>query len=339
MTLSAIDANFNLFNPSAAIWAGADENGTLLEMRRMSRAGLFCPHCYERTGQKLPVTFCGSTDRRSHFRHSKGDTDGQKCAKQSAESEKHKAFKVYVQNRLLMLGLADVKVEARVQFLDPGLTFRKPDVLVTYPNGQMEAHEIQVSRIDSRELERRTNGLKKYGCATVVWYFYGSNYNDENRSWCQSNGVRRFRIWVAETYEDGSIKPAIGEDLGPPIAKAKPKGFAEDKDCSKSSHWSKLKSTRGHTPYGAAFRVGDRVTNKSGWHGIVTRIEEKPNFRKDPTTGKWVPTTDRSNFWNGSDGFYYWVKWAERMDDPMLSRTPEVGHLKDQIQLASGVPV
>lgn len=80
--------------------------------------------------------------------------------------------------------------------------------------------------------------------------------------------------------------------------------------------WGNLPTPRRNSIGGAAFSTGDRVTNNSGWHGVVTKIEEKP-----------------SNKEIGGDGFYYWVQWHERMEDPMLSRRPEIGHLAAQIRL------
>jgi hypothetical protein len=65
-------------------------------------------------------------------------------------------------------------------------------------------------------------------------------------------------------------------------------------------------------------RVGDRVTNSKGWHGIIDRISKE---------------TASGNDYQTIDGQYYWVFWVEREQhkEKLVRKQPICGHTRDQI--------
>lgn len=216
MTLSALTKDFTIYNPSLLIDQGSDPGREAVNARLKSTAGLYCPHCYQRTGVLREVRYRNSEKRRVHFFHPKYEGEGKDCKHFSNESARHLAAKAAIAHSLRSQGLENISLELRLETIDPALTFRKPDILVTYPNGAMEAHEVQVSRIDSVELDRRTQGLKQHGCATVIWYLGKGNYTRENREWCSRNAVRCFKLWFEDEdeakprwIEDPGIKPKV----------------------------------------------------------------------------------------------------------------------------------
>lgn len=225
MTLTAIDQNMVLFNPSALIEQGADPADIAFRSRTASQKGLFCPHCYLRLGKLHEVRYRHTSSRRVHFYHPKYESESKDCKNHSAESERHLAAKAAIAHSLEVSGLTNIKLEARLEFLDGGLTFRKPDILVVYPNGAMEAHEIQISPITSNELERRTQGLRQHGCDSVVWYLAGKNYSEENRQWCHSNNVKYFHLW----FENSDAAMARWK-TGEPPQKAQQKNSSTSSD-------------------------------------------------------------------------------------------------------------
>lgn len=60
---------------------------------------------------------------------------------------------------------------------------RVVDLLVTFPMGWREAHEIQLSSITTEELARRTNDYLRAGIDVVWWLGRGAD-TETNRHWC-----------------------------------------------------------------------------------------------------------------------------------------------------------
>jgi competence CoiA-like predicted nuclease len=60
---------------------------------------------------------------------------------------------------------------------------RRADLLVTFPSGWRQAHEIQLSPISERELQERS---EDYGCLhiDVVWWLGKRANTAPNRAWC-----------------------------------------------------------------------------------------------------------------------------------------------------------
>ncbi|WP_354010891.1 competence protein CoiA family protein [Endozoicomonas lisbonensis] len=68
---------------------------------------------------------------------------------------------------------------------------RIADVVFEFPNGWLEAHEVQFSSITPAELEERTNDYKKAGI-DVVWWLGKSADTQPNREWVREVFGRSF---------------------------------------------------------------------------------------------------------------------------------------------------
>lgn len=73
---------------------------------------------------------------------------------------------------------------------------RVVDLLVTFPMGWREAHEIQLSGITTEELARRSDDYLRAGI-DVVWWLGRSADTTTNRQWC----ARRFGYSLSLTGE------------------------------------------------------------------------------------------------------------------------------------------
>jgi len=227
MTLTAITREQNLFNPWALIAAGVPRIEVIDEMRSLSRDGLYCPHCFRRHGAFTQVRFRNPESRKPHFFHSK-DGGGSECANYSKESDLHMDAKTFIAEHLKRKNAAKAEIEIE-PVLREGEIRRSPDIYVKYQVGTVEAHEIQISPINSEGLSARTNDLKALGCNVVIWYLYGSKYNTENREWLRGNGIQCYHLcrdgddsfkWTLDQgREKQERKPVIG-------------GFTQD-DCNR----------------------------------------------------------------------------------------------------------
>jgi hypothetical protein len=198
MTLTAISKELVLFSPAVALDQGTSRSEVAMAMRQLQANGLFCPHCHRKTGELAPVRFRNATDRKPHFFHLQALEGGTECPSFSGESEKHLAAKSAIAERLKAVqGLLNMEIDTRY-LSSPGLVWRKPDILVTYQNGAIESHEIQVSPITSSEILERTADQKKHGAAQVIWYLYGKNYNPENRTACAKHGITCYHLWFLD---------------------------------------------------------------------------------------------------------------------------------------------
>lgn len=78
-------------------------------------------------------------------------------------------------------GFASVRIEFEVAIKEAG---RVADVLVTFPSGSREAHEIQIASITPQDLQRRTDAYRNEGIDVVWWLGEGSSAdNRANRQW------------------------------------------------------------------------------------------------------------------------------------------------------------
>lgn len=317
MSIAALDNDLKLLVPSLMLEAGISRAEVLTAVQRRQKSGLFCPHCYQKTGKRFEVRYRNSESRRVHFYHS--NLDGHECEHYSTESEKHLSAKAKIRDRLLLdESVAEVHLEFFLEMEgQAGWKTRKPDVLVIRPNGTREAHEVQISPISPEDLESRTCDLKQV-CDRIVWYLHGKAYNETNRLKCSNLNADCYHLW----FEDSDAERPMWK-LSPPVASTPslPNKRSGETGCSFSGQgnevypWGKMPKVRRSTVPGAAFSIGDRVTNKSNWHGIVTKIDKKDNQ------------------FAGGDGFYYWVYWHERTETPLLAKKPEVGHLVAELTL------
>jgi len=196
MTLTALTADKKPYNPSAQIEAYPDLRSSIVrQMRTLSEQGLYCPHCYQRLGELIPVRFRNREDRRPHFFHVSGHNSTKKCGSYRKESDLHLNAKTSIAESLKRINQTKAEVLLE-EILRDGEIKRKPDILVKYVVGTAEAHEIQISPINSSELEARTNDLKALGCNVVVWYLYGGSWNTENREWLRGNGIQCYHLFV-----------------------------------------------------------------------------------------------------------------------------------------------
>jgi len=199
MTLTALSESGELCNPSAMIELNGGQefrSDIISRMRRLSKADkLFCPHCYRRTGNLIPIRFKSSEVRRVHFFHPGKGGSSTKCIYRTNESDLHLNTKTSIAEALKRANQAKAEVILE-ELLRDGEIKRRPDILVKYVVGTAEAHEIQISPINSSELEARTNDLKALGCNVVVWYLYGGSWNTENREWLRGNGIQCYHLFV-----------------------------------------------------------------------------------------------------------------------------------------------
>ena len=184
---------FLLVNPSHDIANGGDRDVIVQTMRdaQSIQGGLYCPHCFEKLGEKKSVRFRNATDKRVHFYH-KGENA--ECANWSGEGEDHKRAKYAIAADLESKGCgAEIKIDCVT--LKDDEKQRKPDVLATYPNGAIEAHEIQLSPISIEVWKQRTNDQKSLGCASVRWYF-GSKISSELILEASKSSIECYRLKI-----------------------------------------------------------------------------------------------------------------------------------------------
>lgn len=114
-----------------------------------------------------------------HFRHKV------ECASTIArhpESIQHLLGKQYVYALLKeKYVVSDVMLEVTIVEAN-----RRADVLVVFPNGWKEAHEIQLSPISVHELSERTLSYRKAGI-DACWWLGGKASSEENQRWCIDN--------------------------------------------------------------------------------------------------------------------------------------------------------
>ena len=74
------------------------------------------------------------------------------------------------------------KFDYEVTLKENGIV-RRADILVTYPDGSREIHEIQLSPIATQDLQQRTADYLSMG-ATVFWWLGPKAATVPNKSWC-----------------------------------------------------------------------------------------------------------------------------------------------------------
>lgn len=261
MTLSAITADFELFNPSALINSGKDRTRIVLDMRNRQKNGLYCPHCYRSSGDLIPVNFRNTETKRPHFFHLHVVEDGKECTNYSGEGEKHDAAKTFLEQFLQKQGAFEVLVDKIYVVADDGRK-RKPDLLVTYELGQREGHEIQISPINSTQLEERTNDIRDAGVQRVVWYLYGKNFNKENRAWCCRNNVPCYHLkFDYANIPTWTLDDAPKEAIAPPSSNSSSANAKDECRFDRASWYP---------------QIGDKVCKRYnlGWVGNVVRMVE-----------------------------------------------------------------
>ncbi|GER88909.1 hypothetical protein KDW_30710 [Dictyobacter vulcani] len=117
--------------------------------------------------------------RQPHFAHRAQCTTQYQSHPETAA---HRHGKLYLQHHLKEefpeYTQATIELEVKLQPI-----WRVADLLVTFPTGVRQAHEIQLAVITTKELEERTNDYTSMGI-DVVWWLGGEADKDHNRQWC-----------------------------------------------------------------------------------------------------------------------------------------------------------
>lgn len=328
MTLTAIDKDFDLYFPAKMIADGIPREKVEVNVRRLKQevGGFFCPHCYRKSGELLPVHFNkGHESRRPSFSHQRDNVTV--CRNRNGETEKHLVAKFAIGESLRANpAVIDLRIDAlKLMSESPNVQDRKPDIWVALADGSTHAHEIQVSYINTEQLAARTVDLKALGCTHVIWYLYGKNYNQENRLWLSQNNIECCRLWFDQGQdgeEDDSLPQWELTHYQEP-KKRSPTPLV-DKDTCSTGKTESVTPAQAEPPKprgrNGAFMVGDKVTGHPdwgsaiGWHGEVKSREKEPD----------LPT-----------GYYYRVYWQERAvhPDKRVAAQPILGMRADQMQL------
>jgi competence CoiA-like predicted nuclease len=190
MSLTALTSSNGLYNPSLILEVTKDRDTVVRNARIMQKAyGFSCPHCFALTGERLPVYIRNASDRRIHFVHEKSLKGGQKCTNHRNMSERHLNAQSAIQHYYTTkFPTCTIKLEVRLQS-HPKLTFNRPDVLILYPNGVQEVHEVQLSPMTGEELLARTASLKANGAGNVVWYLGDKGHSTETVNSCLKSAI------------------------------------------------------------------------------------------------------------------------------------------------------
>jgi hypothetical protein len=190
MSLTALTSSDGLYNPSLILEITKDRDTVVRNTRMMQKAyGFSCPHCFALTGERLPVHIRNTPDRRIHFVHEKSLEGGQRCVNHRNMSERHlNAQSAIQQYYTTKFPTCTIKLEVRLQS-HPKLAFNRPDVLILYPNGVQEVHEVQLSPMTGEELLERTTSLKANGAGNVIWYLGDKGYSTETVNSCLKNAI------------------------------------------------------------------------------------------------------------------------------------------------------
>lgn len=232
MVLNAVNKKGEVICPAEMIEAGADK-GRVFKLVRLAQRQepYYCPECLGKYNQYTPVGFVGSEVRRCHFAHN-SKSIARQCSQSVSESEKHLTAKRVIAKRLELDHqgkLSEVHIDDRFFYGDGVASKRKPDIWLQFVGGAYEVHEVQLSRIDSAELDARTQDLRSFlrsemmdaaisrtkspngftelaagQAASVHWYMSPRNLNDEIRAWAaDQNGVFLYRL----TFDKDTCQP------------------------------------------------------------------------------------------------------------------------------------
>ena len=128
-----------------------------------------------------PLRIKGGMHVRYHFAHNANIACTTEYSYQP-ESAHHRTAKLFLLERLRkeFPEYKSATIECEVPIPE---VKRVADILVTFPNGWKQAHEIQLSPITTNELEERTNDYERAGIDTVWWLGKDAN-TESNRKWC-----------------------------------------------------------------------------------------------------------------------------------------------------------
>lgn len=161
--------------PFVAMRKSTGERINILEMKDprlvIEKGDLVCPLC----GVEFLVVAGPCVVR--HFRHKVLCTS---TIDRHPESAKHLVGKWHVWDYCQKMYGDDVRVDFEVNVSEVN---RQADLMVSFPTGYREAHEIQLSSISRDQLRQRTVDYRKAGIDSVVWWFGESANTQANRDW------------------------------------------------------------------------------------------------------------------------------------------------------------
>lgn len=138
----------------------------------------------------------------AHFAHHR-DCNSQYDA--HPESAEHRWAKLYLREQLRQFyskwsTSLDIQLEVPIA-MDWRARGRIADVLVSWPLGWREAHEIQLAPITIENLKDRTNDYRRAGI-DVIWWLGKSADNYPNRAWCMETFGESYSIQWFETTDE-----------------------------------------------------------------------------------------------------------------------------------------
>lgn len=150
------------------------------------------PH-QQLAGENLLCRLCGhgmhvraGVTRRPHFAHDPGERED--CLyslerEYQNESDEHIEGKRTVADYLSRQALYEgAVIEFEKPFLDVG---RIGDVVVTFPSGSIEVHEVQLCSTNPREIHERTKDYQQVG-ADVIWWLGLEAASDANQEFSKN---------------------------------------------------------------------------------------------------------------------------------------------------------
>lgn len=223
------------FRIESMLAAGMTMDEVAKNMRIVQKTeGLYCFACAHIAGRFDDSTrvlfkngYIGESGKRIPcFDHQDGHGGPKSpCRNYSGETKKHQCAKHDIAEMFKQQSnVASVTIDTE-WVLSSGGAKNKPDVLVYFQDGRIEAHEIQVSNITLDGLKERTANMQSSG-VKVVWYLHnparGGNYRkQELRRYLWSNSIDCYRLEFSEDEEQSFRVPADPpEDDKPQRAKA-----------------------------------------------------------------------------------------------------------------------
>lgn len=120
---------------------------------------------------------------RAHFAHNPSEHE-RSCSLASGESAEHRAAKIKIRD---FLKSHDLYKNCRFQFeYTIADNVRRADLVAIFPDGLIEAHEIQLSGISLSTLVQRTQDYERRNIAAFWWLGERAN-KDDIKSWLYSH--------------------------------------------------------------------------------------------------------------------------------------------------------
>lgn len=144
---------------------------------RFTTTKFSCPECGFQMGIRHTLAVA------AHFAHYPGNHD-RACSLAAGESPEHRAAKIKIRD---FLKSHDLYKNCRFQFeytIADGI--RRADLVAIFPDGLIEAHEVQLSGISLSTLVQRTQDYESRNIAAFWWL--GEKLNkDDIKSWLYSH--------------------------------------------------------------------------------------------------------------------------------------------------------